>query len=112
MQRKLSLLFTIFILMFATGCQKNEPNQVAKVSGDTKLDVYTTVYPLQFITERIGGEHVEVKTVYPPGADEHTYEPTQRDMIKLADADLFLYIGLGLESFVGKAEETLKMKMS
>ncbi|MBS4210617.1 zinc ABC transporter substrate-binding protein [Bacillus sp. FJAT-50079] len=108
MQRKLFLLLAVFILVIAAGCQKSEPSQGTKVSEDTALDVYTTVYPLQFITERIGGEYVDVKTVYPPGADEHTYEPTQRDMIKLADADLFLYIGLGLESFVGKAEETLK----
>ena len=72
------------------------------------MSVYTTVYPLQYFTERIGGEHVDVKSIYPAGADEHTFDPTQKDMIALADSDLFFYIGLGLEGFVEKAEKTLK----
>ena len=73
-----------------------------------KLSVYTTVYPLQYFAERIGGNHVDVKSIYPPGADEHTFEPTQKDMIALADSDLFFYIGLGLEGFVENAEKTMK----
>ncbi|MDR6997764.1 metal ABC transporter solute-binding protein, Zn/Mn family [Neobacillus niacini] len=32
----------------------------------------------------------------------------QKDMMNLADSDLFFYIGLGLESFVEKAKTTLK----
>ena len=47
------------------------------------LSVYTTVYPLQYFTERIGGEHVDVQSIYPPGADEHSFDPTQKDMIAL-----------------------------
>ena len=74
----------------------------------TNLSVYTTVYPLQYFAERIGGEHVNVKSIYPPGADEHTFDPTQKDMIALADSDLFFYVGLGLEGFVENAEKTLK----
>ncbi|PPA71749.1 metal ABC transporter solute-binding protein, Zn/Mn family [Jeotgalibacillus proteolyticus] len=72
------------------------------------LEVYTTVYPLQDFAEKIGGEYVTVETVYPPGADEHTYEPSQQDMIKLAEADLFFYIGLGLEGFVNNATNVLQ----
>ncbi|MFT9598666.1 metal ABC transporter solute-binding protein, Zn/Mn family, partial [Mesobacillus sp.] len=58
--------------------------------------------------QQIGGEYVNVETIYPPGADEHTFEPSQKDMMALADADLFFYIGLGLEGFVDKANKTLK----
>ena len=49
-----------------------------------------------------------VQSIYPPGADEHTFDPTQKDMIGLADSDLFFYIGLGLEGFVENAEKTMK----
>jgi zinc transport system substrate-binding protein len=76
--------------------------------NSNQLTIYTTVYPLQYFTERIGGKYVNVNTIYPPGADEHTFEPSQKDMIKLADSDLFFYIGLGLEGFVEKAKATLK----
>lgn len=97
-------LFGLIVLVLS-GCQASEEEN----KNDTDaMTIYTTVYPLQFITESIGGEYVQVHSVYPPGADEHTFEPSQRDMIELANADLFFYIGYGLEGFAQKAEATLK----
>ena len=86
----------------------NTESKKENVQSDRQLTVYTTVYPLQYFTEVIGGNFVQVKTIYPPGSDEHTFEPSQKDMMKLADSDLFIYVGLGLEGFVEKAKSTLK----
>ncbi|HBJ01449.1 MAG TPA: adhesin, partial [Lysinibacillus sp.] len=72
-----------------------------------KLTIYTTVYPLSYFAQRIGGDFVDVSSIYPAGANEHTFEPTQKDMMKLADATIFFYIGLGLEGFVENAKKTL-----
>jgi zinc transport system substrate-binding protein len=105
---KKNFLFPIILLIVGfvmTACS-NEKEQSQKVNDE--LSIYTTVFPLQYFTERIGGKHVNVNTIYPPGADEHTFEPSQKDMIKLADSDLFFYIGLGLEGFVEKAKTSLK----
>lgn len=101
----LSLLLPVSL--FLSGCT-SEKNEVTEDTKNDRLTVYTTVYPLYYFTERIGGEFVNVNTIYPPGADEHTYEPSQKDMIKLADSDLFIYIGLGLEGFVEKAKNALQ----
>lgn len=98
--RTIALLFAV-ILLAACGNQ-NTPKE------NDQISIYTTVYPLQYFAERIGGDFVDVQTIYPPGADEHTFDPTQKDMMALADADLFFYIGLGLEGFVENAEHTLK----
>jgi zinc transport system substrate-binding protein len=76
--------------------------------NNDQLTVYTTVYPLHYFTERIGGNHVNVKSIYPTGAEEHTFEPSQKELMTLADSDLFFYIGLGLEGFVENAKKTLK----
>jgi zinc transport system substrate-binding protein len=105
---KKNFLFPIILLIVTfvmTACS-NEKEQSQKENDE--LSIYTTVFPLQYFTERIGGKHVNVNTIYPPGADEHTFEPSQKDMIKLADSDLFFYIGLGLEGFVEKAKTSLK----
>ncbi|MEH7074663.1 metal ABC transporter solute-binding protein, Zn/Mn family [Neobacillus drentensis] len=99
----LSFLLPLSLLMSA--CSNGE-DQIQKKKD--QLTIYTTVFPLQYFTSQIGGKYVNVKTIYPPGADEHTFEPSQKDMMNLADSDLFFYIGLGLEGFVEKAKETLK----
>src|SRR5690606_34766482 len=76
-------------------------------AADEKIEIYTTVYPLTYFTERIGGERVDVQSIYPPGSNEHTFEPTQQDMIGMAEADVVFYIGLGLEGFIDSAKKTL-----
>lgn len=101
----LLVLFLVFSLVLA-GCEGS--NEKVTKTNDSTLTVYTTVYPLQYFAERIGGEFVQAETIYPPGADEHTFEPSQRDIIKLAEADLFVYIGLGLEGFAERSEQSLK----
>jgi zinc transport system substrate-binding protein len=103
--KKNFLIILILVSLIMTACSAEKDQ--TQIERD-KLSIYTTVFPLQYFTERIGGKFVTVKTIYPPGADEHTFEPSQKDMINLADSDLFFYIGLGLEGFVEKAKETLK----
>lgn len=102
--KRLFLLCILTFILFIAACGKSEE---ATTAEGGQLDIYTTVYPLQYFTERIGGNEVKVQSIYPPGANEHTFEPTQKDMIALADADLFFYIGLGLEGFVENAKKTL-----
>jgi zinc transport system substrate-binding protein len=99
------LAFILPISLILSAC--SEDKETAP-KNKNQLTIYTTVFPLQYFTERIGGTYVDVNSIYPPGADEHTFEPSQKDMIKLADSDLFFYIGLGLEGFVEKAKQTLK----
>lgn len=108
MNKKLFFIFSLLTIVLLSACgAKSTPTEKA-ATGTKKLSIYTTVYPLQYFTERIGGEYVDVKSIYPAGADEHTFDPTQKDMMALADSDLFFYIGLGLEGFVENAEKTMK----
>ncbi|WP_421102360.1 metal ABC transporter solute-binding protein, Zn/Mn family [Sporosarcina psychrophila] len=106
MNKKLFFIMSLLTIMLLSACgAKSTENSE---TGTEKLSIYTTVYPLQYFTERIGGDYVDVKSIYPAGADEHTFDPTQKDMMGLADSDLFFYIGLGLEGFVENAEKTMK----
>lgn len=104
----LLMCFLLPVTLFVAGCGGTPENKKNNAQTDRPLTVYTTVYPLQYFTEVIGGNFVQVETIYPPGSDEHTFEPSQKDMMKLADSDLFIYVGLGLEGFVEKAKSTLK----
>lgn len=105
--KKVLLFFLVTVLAVFTAACGNKSSTSNQSEAQDKLSIYTTVYPLSYFTERIGGDFVEVSSIYPPGANEHTFEPTQKDMMHLADADLFFYIGLGLEGFVENAKKTL-----
>ena len=97
-------IVAVFALIL-TAC--GDTTKPTETKNSDAITVYTTVYPLTYFTERIGGENVDVKSIYPAGSNEHTFDPTQKDMMALADADLFFYIGLGLEGFVDNAKKTL-----
>lgn len=106
--KKYFFLIVLTILFLLSACSNSSDSSTStEESNKDSLTIYTTVYPLQYFAEQIGGDFVEVSSIYPPGSNEHTFEPTQKDMIQLAEADLFFYIGLGLESFVQSAEKSL-----
>lgn len=108
MKKKSLVLLALIMTLLISACGNKEDKSKTESNSEGKLTVYTTVYPLQYFTERIGGDFVDVKSIYPAGADEHSFDPTQKDMIALSDADLFFYIGLGLEGFVESTQKTLK----
>lgn len=97
----------LFLGIILTGCTSSEESNIAIKTDTNKLTVYTTIYPLQDFTEKIGGEFVEAKSIYPPNVDAHSFEPSTKDMVKLAEADLFIYTGAGIEGFADKAKNAL-----
>lgn len=103
MNKKVRIVLSLLFIILLAACGNKE-----NIEKSDQISIYTTVYPLQYFAERIGGDAVNVQSIYPPGADEHSFDPTQKEMMKLADSDLFFYIGLGLEGFVENAEKTLK----
>ncbi|MEH7379653.1 metal ABC transporter substrate-binding protein [Bacillus sp. JJ1533] len=104
--KKISGYFVLLLLISLLSACGAEQKNVANEDG--KLSVYTTVFPLIDFAQKIGGEDVTVKSVYPPGSDAHSFEPTPRDMTDIASADAFIYTGVGVEGFVTTAQKTLK----
>lgn len=60
-------------------------------NGD-KLDVVASFYPMQFLAEEIGGNHVSVTTLTKPGVEPHDLELSPRQIGGLGDADYILYL--------------------
>ncbi len=107
MFKKIFLVFTSLLIVTACGINKSESPDESSASKD-QLKITTTLYPLVDFTKKIGGSHVEVESILPPGADPHTFEPTPKTMVKLADSHLFIYLGAGMEGFAESAAKTLK----
>jgi zinc/manganese transport system substrate-binding protein len=54
------------------------------------------------IVHQIAGDKAQVTTLVGPDGDAHTFEPTPADARKLAQADLVVVNGLGLESWMDR----------
>ena len=61
------------------------------------ISVVTTISIMADWVENIGGDGVEVFSLVPTGADPHAFQPGAEDVAKIADADLVLSVGMGLE---------------
>ncbi len=83
-----TLLTVLMLIVFCAG-----PAHAA----DVRVKVVASIYPLSDITKQIGKEKVIVKTLLPPAASPHTFDPTPRQMMELRDAKLFIKVGAGLE---------------
>lgn len=61
-------------------------------SKDGKLDVMASFYPMQFLAEQIGKDHVKVDTLTKPGVEPHDLEITPKQTAQLGEADVVLYL--------------------
>ncbi|WP_330330295.1 metal ABC transporter substrate-binding protein [Streptomyces sp. NBC_00536] len=69
---------------------------------DGKLDVTASFYPMQFLAEQIGQDHVKVTSLTKPGVEPHDLEITPQQTAKLGESDLVLYLK-SLQPAVDKA---------
>ena len=69
-------------------------------TGTGKPKVAVSIFPLYDVTRRIAGDRLDVLLILPPGRSEHNYDPTPKEMAKLADAKLAIAVGLDMDTWV------------
>ncbi|WP_084252940.1 metal ABC transporter substrate-binding protein [Devriesea agamarum] len=72
--------------------------------------VLTTFSVLEDMTKNVAGDHVQVRSIVPPGAEIHGYEPTPKDIAAASKASLVLDNGLHLERWFERFTEQIKVK--
>lgn len=85
----------VLAIFLTTGCS---------LTKDSLEDatIYTTVYPIKYLTEFLYSDYAEVDSIYPNGADVLNYELTEKQLREYAKSDLFIYNGLGNEKNIAK----------
>lgn len=69
---------------------------------DGRYDVVASFYPMAFLAERIGGDHVHVTSLTQPGQEPHDLEISARQTAQLQKSDAVLYLK-GLQPSVDEA---------
>ena len=102
--RKIVIVTAIIILIIGivigvTVKPKNNKNK-------DKLNIVVTTFSTYDFAKQIVGDKADVTFLLGPGVDSHSYEPSAKDLIKIKNADAFIYIGGELEQWVDKVLET------
>lgn len=95
----------LLVALLVGGCNWRLPRSgggTPAVPTDAALRVATTVYPLAWFAEQVGGDRTAVTMLVPSGSDPHTWEPTAATMRAFGQTDVFIYNGAGLEPWVDR----------
>ena len=91
--RLLLPLFLVLGVVLLAGCGSGR----FAAAGSGKLDVVASVGFLADVAQNVAGDRFTVRTLIPPGADPHSFDPTPKDLGEVAAADLVIVNGGGLE---------------
>lgn len=85
--KKLFTIFSIlFISMISTGCFKRDSLE--------DITIYTTTYPIEYITNYLYGEHSTIYSIYPNGTDIKKYSLTSKQIEDYSKMDMYIFSGL------------------
>ncbi len=72
-------------------CSCSSTENTDKKSG--KLSIVTTIFPPYDFARQVAGDKAELTMLLKPGTESHNYDPTPQDIIKIQNADMFIYVG-------------------
>lgn len=106
-QWKSVVAMLVAVVLLVGACAKAEPAPSETAEGGEKLKVVASFHAMEQLVRAVGGDWVEVSTVVPAGSGAHGFEPKAQDWVSLESADLFVYNGQGMETWVDQALEVV-----
>lgn len=92
----------------ASSDSSSNPLKGADASGDTRLNVVTTLFPYYDFLRQIAGNSIRLTMVVPAGMDSHSFEPTPADMITIQNADLLVCNGGTMEQWLSQVLDSFE----
>lgn len=83
--KKIKLLFLIGLTLLMTGCFKKDDFE--------NITIYTTIYPIEYITDYLYGEYSEINSIYPNGVNVKNYELTDKQIKDYSNMNLYVFDG-------------------
>lgn len=99
--KKIISIFLLFVVTFVF-CSCGE---VERLTG--KISVVTTIFPYYDFARSVSKGTCDVDMLLKPGSDVHSFEPTPSDILKIRNADLFIYNGGESDEWVDSILESL-----
>lgn len=107
-------LVALLLLSGATGCSQSStgranppvsPQAQQARPNSAPLKVVATFLPMYMFTKAVAGDLAQVEILVPPGTEVHEYQASPKNVQAIAQANVLVKNGLGLEEFL---EDTVK----
>lgn len=105
MNRTNAPLVVVALLALAVLAAACSSDEASTRSTEPTVKVAAAFYPLQWMAQQVGGDHVDVSSLTPAGAEPHDLELTASKVEAMADADLVVVL-TGFQPAVDAAIET------
>lgn len=92
MKRVIAALLSLSLLCGLYACGAQQKNERG-------LRIVCTLFPQYDFVRQIVGDEAQVTLLLPPGTESHAYAPTPGDIVRIGEADLFVYIGDAMETW-------------
>ena len=83
--KKIFKLFILMCIIPLSGCFKNDSME--------NITIYTTTYPIEYVVNRLYGNHGKINSIYPNGIDINNYEVTNVLLNEYSNTDMFIFNG-------------------
>lgn len=94
MKRIKLLLISLLLIVLTTGCFKKD-----NLEG---IEIVTTAYPYEYVTNILYGDHSLVTSIYPDGTDITSYKISNKVIKDYSKKELFIYNSLNNDKDLAK----------
>ena len=102
-----SIIAAIFLLSTVGCATSSQSANVGNKSESKKPLLYATFFPVADLSRQIVGAKMEVKSVISGSQEPHDFELQTAQRAELSKADLIVYNGAGMESFISDLREAI-----
>lgn len=102
-QRRSFIALVSAVALLASACTQGSatPAPSGPAPEPDALRVVATTTVFADLVRQVGGTKVAVDSLVPKGGEVHTFDPAPSDIAKVAEADLIVMNGLGLDEWLG-----------
>lgn len=107
LRKSVVFIVTISMILGMTGCGKTTEKE-----DNYRLKIVTSLFPYYDMARAVIGDvkGIDLKMTVTPGQDSHSFEPTPSDVIQMENADVLIYNGGSLETWIDTLLDSLNNK--
>lgn len=107
LRKSVVFIVTISMILGMTGCGKTTEKE-----DNYRLKIVTSLFPYYDMARAVIGDvkGIDLKMTATPGQDSHSFEPTPSDVIQMENADVLIYNGGSLETWIDTLLDSLNNK--